>query len=68
MPHYNDLEKRRANVLHVHATNRLSGARVSSYMAAKMEEYASSHLSSAQLIAETKLKYSAHGASLPSKS
>jgi hypothetical protein len=55
-----DLEKRLANVLHVQATNSLSGARVSQFMAAKINEYVSGQLSLAELLAEAKKMHSAH--------
>tara|TARA_B100000749_G_scaffold280168_1_gene275104 strand:- start:2774 stop:2980 length:207 start_codon:yes stop_codon:yes gene_type:complete len=55
-----DLKGRRANVLHVQATNRLSGVEVSQYMAARIEEYANGHISSAELLAEAKKRYSIH--------
>lgn len=60
-----DLEKRLSNALHVQATNRLSGVRVSQLMAAKINEYARGHLSSAELLAEAKKMHSVHKPSAP---
>ena len=57
MPQNNDLDKRRADVLHVQASNRLSGVQVSQYMAARMEEYTNGRLSSAELVAEAKIRH-----------
>lgn len=65
MPPNDDLVKRRANALHVQATNRLSGARVSKYMAARIELYANGQLSAAELLAEAKRRHNRHQRSLP---
>ncbi|WP_269686945.1 MULTISPECIES: hypothetical protein [Halopseudomonas] len=60
-----DLEKHLSNALHVQATNRLSGVRVSQFMAAKINEYASGQVSSAELLAEAKKLHSGHKPSAP---
>lgn len=59
MPQSKDLDRRRANVRYVEATNRLSGCSVSKCMAAKIEEYASGYLSLAELLVEAKKMHSA---------
>tara|TARA_Y100000114_G_scaffold105104_1_gene98399 strand:- start:233 stop:439 length:207 start_codon:yes stop_codon:yes gene_type:complete len=62
-----DLVKRHANALHVQATNRLSGVRVSKYMAERIELYANGQLSLAELLAEAKIRHHGQRRSLPSR-
>tara|TARA_Y100000780_G_scaffold119536_1_gene107819 strand:- start:2925 stop:3110 length:186 start_codon:yes stop_codon:yes gene_type:complete len=52
-----EVQKRRANMAHVTATNNLEGVRVSAYMAGKLDDYLKGNLSSAQLVAAAKAKY-----------
>ncbi|WP_455924559.1 antitoxin VbhA family protein [Pseudomonas putida] len=54
-----DLETRGAHVAHVMATNNLEGARTSAFFADKLAEYREGKISSAQLLAATKARYSA---------
>ncbi|PAA31033.1 MULTISPECIES: antitoxin VbhA family protein [Pseudomonas] len=49
---------RSANVAHVVATNNLEGARTSEFVASKMAEYRDGKISSAELLAATKARYS----------
>ncbi len=52
--------QRRSHVAHVHATNNLSGARMSSFMSSKMADYVKGRLSSAELVAAAKARYGIH--------
>jgi|TARA_B100000749_G_scaffold254198_1_gene221501 hypothetical protein len=65
MTQNDDLKKRRANVLRVQATNRLSGRRVSNSMAASIEKYAKGEISLAELLIEAKMLHGAHKLSTP---
>lgn len=49
---------RSAHVAHVVATNNLEGARTSEFVAGKMAEYRDGKISSAELLAATKARYS----------
>ncbi|MEL0169839.1 MAG: hypothetical protein VW877_17100 [Pseudomonadaceae bacterium] len=52
-----EVQKRRANLAHVTATNNLEGVRVSRFMANKLQDYAKGIISSAEVVAAAKAKY-----------